>query len=175
MYNSNFECLREMIRDILVEDFVPKSPEAFLLKTLRSWYFKQFDFKTAYLNSLLNTDIYIYAPAGYSKHKSKSDPNKRVIYKLNRGLYGLKQAGRLWHIELSKTLKKIGYEKHDAFPSTFVKKNKKGTVINVIDLFVDDMIVSTMYENEMQKMSDFLSEHYKLKEIQADENGMQRF
>ena len=47
--------------------------------------------------------------------------------------------------------------------------------MSVIDLFMDDMIVSTMYENEMQKMSDFLSEHYKLKEIQADENGMQRF
>ena len=147
----------------------------FAQNVTRSWYFKQFDFKTAYLNSLLNTDIYIYAPAGYSKHKSKSDPNKRVIYKLNRGLYGLKQAGRLWHIELSKTLKKIGYEKHDAFPSTFVKKNMKGAVISVIGLFVDDMIVSTMYEDEMQKMSDFLSEHYKLKEIQADENGMQRF
>ena len=98
-----------------------------------------------------------------------------MIYKLNTGLYGLKQAGRLWHIELSKTLKNIGYEKHDAFPSTFVKKNKKGTVMSVIDLFMDDMIVSTMYANEMQKMSDFLSEHYKLKEIQADDNGMQRF
>ncbi len=147
----------------------------FAQNVTNGWFFKQFDFKTAYLNSLLNTEIYIYAPAGYSKHKSKSDPNKRVIFKLNRGLYGLKQAGRLWHLELSKTLAKIGYKRHDAFPSTFIKKGRNGQVICVIGLFVDDMIVSTKEKSEMQKLSNFLSEHYKLKEIQADEDGMQRF
>lgn len=85
------------------------------------WYFKQFDFITAYPNSFLDTDIYIYPPQGYAKNHKKYE-NKRVVYKLNRGLYGLKQAGRLWHAEISKTLKSLGYEKNDIFPSTFVKK-----------------------------------------------------
>mgnify|MGYP004712160269 FL=1 len=85
------------------------------------WYFKQFDFKTAYLNSFLDTDIYIYPPQGYAKNHRNYE-YKRVVYELNRGLYVLKQAGRLWHAEISKTLKSLGYEKNDIFPSTFVKK-----------------------------------------------------
>lgn len=76
----------------------------FAQNVTKRWFFKQYDFKTAYLNSLLNTEIYIYPPAGYSNQRINNDPNKRVIYKFNRGLYGLKQSGRLWHHELSTTL-----------------------------------------------------------------------
>lgn len=64
--------------------------------------------------------------------------------------------------------------KHDAFPSTFIKK-KGDVVIGIIGLFVDDMIVSTELESEMTLLSEFLSDHYKLKEIAPDENQMQRF
>lgn len=136
------------------------------------WYFKQFDFKTAYLNSQLNTEIYIHPPQGYLKQNT--DPAKRVIYQLKRGLYGLKQAGRLWHFEISKTLKNLGYSKHGAFPSTFVKK-KADEVISIIGLFVDDMIVSTKHLNTMTELSNSLQKFYQLKEIEADVNGMQRF
>lgn len=142
------------------------------LSATRRWYTKQFDFKTAYLNSKLDQEIYIYPPDGYP---TVSHPlNTRVIYKLNRGIYGLKQAGRLWHLELSKTLKKLGYVKHDAFPSTFILK-KDNKVICMIGLFVDDMIVSAQHPDTLTTLSKELSKVYKLKEISCDEDGMQRF
>ena len=136
------------------------------------WYFNQYDLKTAYLNSKLDEDIYIFPPSGYDT--PKVDKNKRVIYKLQRGLYGLKQAGRLWHLEISNTLIKFGYEKHDAFPSTFIKK-VKGKVVAIIGIFVDDMIVSTKNLKLMTELNQHLESLYKLKEITPDENNMQRF
>ena len=45
-----------------------------------------------------------------------------MVYKLNRGLYGLKPAGELWHVEISKTLKSLGYEKNHIFHQLSLKR-----------------------------------------------------
>jgi hypothetical protein len=139
----------------------------------KSWFFAQYDFNTAYLNARLDKEIYIFAPSGMADIPNVNK-NKRVIYRLRRGLYRLKQAGKLWHEEISKTLKHLGYSKHAVFPSTFIK-TKKGKVISIIGLFVDDMIVTTKTADEKKELADKLMKTYKMKEIVADENGMQRF
>ena len=59
------------------------------------WYFQQIDIKTAYLNSLIDTTLYITPPLGVTTRKYPK--GKRALYKLNKALYGLKQSGRLWH------------------------------------------------------------------------------
>ncbi|TID28241.1 hypothetical protein CANINC_002602, partial [Pichia inconspicua] len=94
------------------------------------WYFAQYDFKTAYLNSKLDKDIYIYSPQGIPYHSCKK--TERVIYKLKRGLYALKQAGRLCNIHISKSFEKLGYISHPAFPSTFIKRDKKSNIVSII-------------------------------------------
>lgn len=137
-----------------------------------NWYFRQFDFKTAYLNSKLLDDIYIYPPQGIETPKIGS--NKKVIYKLQRGIYGLKQAGRLWNEEITKTLKTLNYHQHKSFPSTFVKIQKQ-KVVAIIGLFVDDMIISTKYSKLIDEISTKLNKLYQMKSIEPDENGMQRF
>lgn len=144
----------------------------FSLAVNKKWYLHQYDFTTAYLNSVLDTDVYIYPPPGYATHKSKS--GKRVVYKLKRGLYGLKQAGRLWHATLSKTLKELGYENSTAFPSTFVLK-RNGKVKAVIGLFVDDMIFTAAKEGIIKSTIAALKSKYELKEIEKNDDGKNRF
>lgn len=138
------------------------------------WYFHQYDFTTAYLNSILDTDVYIYPPDGVNVSELKVPHGKRVVFKLNRGLYGLKQAGRLWHETLSTTLSEVGFEKSSAFPSTFIMKSK-GKTVALLGLFVDDMIFTANSESIIQKTIAALKENYLLKEIEANDEGVNKF
>ena len=49
---------------------------------------KQFDVETSFLNGRINEDIYMEQPVGYAKND--------LVCKLEKAIYGLKQAGREW-------------------------------------------------------------------------------
>lgn len=123
----------------------------------------------------METDVYISPPSGYTVDSPINVPSgKRVCFKLNRGLYGLKQSGRLWHETLKSTLadSKLGYKSLSAFPSTFVKCNKDTGKVEVISgLFVDDMIIAAAYDDLIDETIHELKSKYLLKEIFAGDNG----
>ena len=53
---------------------------------------RHIDIKGAYLNSVLEEDVYMKQPEGFV------EPGKdHMVCKLKKGLYGLKQLGRVWH------------------------------------------------------------------------------
>ena len=54
----------------------------------------QLDLKTAYLNATIFCELYVEQPEGFVV----SDENgEKVVCKLNKSLYGLKQSGRNWN------------------------------------------------------------------------------
>lgn len=63
---------------------------------------KQFDVKTAFLNGELQEDIYMEQPQGFSDGKDR-------VCKLQRSLYGLKQASRCWNQKFNKFIKLFGF------------------------------------------------------------------
>ena len=60
------------------------------------------DVKTAYLNAPIDCEIYLEQAEGFET--PNSDENQRLVYKLNKSLYGLKQSGRNWNMLLHKCL-----------------------------------------------------------------------
>nr|GEX62736.1 retrotransposon protein, putative, Ty1-copia subclass [Tanacetum cinerariifolium] len=62
------------------------------------------DVKTAFLNGHLSEDIYMMQPEGFLDPKH---PNK--VCKLQRSIYGLKQASRSWNKIFDKEIKKVGF------------------------------------------------------------------
>ena len=75
----------------------------------QDWEVEHVDVKSAYLNAPLKEEIYMKPPRGVLK-----PGQERKVLKLLKGLYGLKQAGRGWYMEMSKVLiNKIGF-KHSA-------------------------------------------------------------
>ena len=54
----------------------------------------QMDVKTAYLNAPIDCEIYMDQAEGF---ETPSGSNGRLVYKLNKSLYGLKQSGRNWN------------------------------------------------------------------------------
>ncbi|GJT63902.1 retrotransposon protein, putative, ty1-copia subclass [Tanacetum coccineum] len=63
----------------------------------------QMDVKTAFLNGRLNEDVYMVKPKGFVNLK-----HPRRVCKLQRSIYGLKQASRSWNKRFDEEIKKYG-------------------------------------------------------------------
>ena len=61
------------------------------ISTQNQWHVYQMDVKLAFLNGILEEEVYVDQPAGYTvkRHEDK-------VYKLKKALYGLKQAPQAW-------------------------------------------------------------------------------
>ena len=68
------------------------------------WKIHQMDVKSAFLNGVLEEEVYIEQPNGYVV-KGQEDK----VLKLKKALYGLKQAPRAWNSRIDKYLKENGY------------------------------------------------------------------
>ena len=78
----------------------------------------QMDVTTAFLNGHLTEEIYMKQPPGYEKEPGK-------VCRLKRSLYGLKQAARMWNIEMDGYLKLAGYKQCKTDPCVYMKTGLK--------------------------------------------------
>ena len=65
----------------------------------RGFKLYQMDVKSAFLNGLLQEEVYVEQPLGYEDERHLDH-----VYRLDKALYGLKQAPRAWYDRLSKFL-----------------------------------------------------------------------
>lgn len=78
------------------------------------------DISNAFLNGELDEEIYMKLPPGYEAITGVSCPPNSVC-RLNKSLYGLKQASRQWYKKLSSTLLGMGLKKSHDDHTLFVK------------------------------------------------------
>ena len=64
----------------------------------------QMDVKTAFLNGNIDEELYMVQPKGFVNHK---DVVK--VCKLQRSIYGLKQASRSWNLRFDEVIKGFGF------------------------------------------------------------------
>jgi hypothetical protein len=86
---------------------------------------KQFDVKTAFLYGNIDEILYMQQPDGYQ------DGTKRVC-KLNRSLYGLKQASRCWNQRFTSVLSRLGLHPTNADACVFTNGDPKNQLILAI-------------------------------------------
>ena len=81
------------------------------------------------------------------------DSNPRELYsiKLQRSLYGLKQAGRMWYNRLTKYLLKQGYNNDPICPCVFIKRYQSQFVIIIV--YVDDLNIIIIEGPEVPYLS----------------------
>jgi hypothetical protein len=65
----------------------------------------QMDVKSAFLNGVLEEEVYVRQPLGF-----ESEENPHRVYKMRKALYGLKQAPRAWYGRLRGFLFERGFE-----------------------------------------------------------------
>ena len=94
----------------------------------------------AYMNSDIDADIWVLPP---------KDPNeiffkKGTVFKLKKAIYGLKQAGRLWHELVHKMLVSLGFQTLKTEPCFYY--SVLGNVLTFIIVYVDDILLSSQSE-----------------------------
>ena len=68
-----------------------------------------------------------------------SSERANQVYKLNRSIYGLKQASKSWNIHFDETVKSFGFIKNVDEPYVY-KKNSESAIVFLI-LYVDDILL----------------------------------
>ena len=108
----------------------------------------QLDVKTAFLNGELEETVYMKQPPGYE------EGGPRVACRLQKAIYGLRQAPRAWHTKLKKELEAMGFVASAADPALWVKSGKAGVVYLLV--YVDDMLIATKSKEEMQRTKELV-------------------
>jgi len=93
----------------------------------------QMDVKSAFLNGLLNEEVYVSQPPGFEDIEYPDH-----VYQLKRALCGLKQVPRAWYERLSKFLLEKGFSRGNVDNTLFSKR--KGKDILLVQVYVDDII-----------------------------------
>ncbi|KAK1629526.1 hypothetical protein QYE76_003841 [Lolium multiflorum] len=100
----------------------------------RGWSLCQLDVQNAFLHGLLEEEVYMRQPPGFS------DPDRPDhICRLTKALYGLKQAPRAWHARLATALRAHGFTPSAADSSLFLLQ--KPAVTMYLLVYVDDIIL----------------------------------
>ena len=109
------------------------------------------DAKTAFLNGDIDEDIYIEIPEGVVINnedivhlgvgESESIKELDLVCKLEKSMYGTKQAPICWNKKIHSVLAdELGFERSSGDPCLYVKKSKEGVMI--IALYVDDLLLA---------------------------------
>jgi Reverse transcriptase (RNA-dependent DNA polymerase) len=82
---------------------------------------------------------------------------------LLKGIYGLKQAGRIWHQKLDKELQEMDFVKVWCDHSIWVYQKGDNKVI--IPVFVDDLTIASKSKEAVQTVKDELGKRFKLRDL----------
>ncbi len=132
------------------------------------WQCRTMDFTQAYLNAPLNETIYIKNPDGSTS-------------RLNKALYGLKQAGAEWGRTLKNHILKLDTWRQSEYDNClFFATEKTGAKIAVIAVYVDDLLITGSWEEEIARTQEHLLKEFEGKvekkpqsylRLQMDRNG----
>uniref|UniRef100_W8AQ86 Retrovirus-related Pol polyprotein from transposon TNT 1-94 n=1 Tax=Ceratitis capitata TaxID=7213 RepID=W8AQ86_CERCA len=110
------------------------------------------DIVAAYLNGELEETVYMLQPPMF-----KENENSNKVCRLKKALYGLKQAGREWNRKVTDILLRIGFKRCKSDTSVYIRRNGKN--VNIIGLYVDDMILACSSKSEMSGILRKLNEY----------------
>ena len=118
----------------------------------------QMDVVTAFLNGTLEENIYMQQPAGYIQ------PGKeKLVCKLKKSIYGLKQSPRCWNKAFKEYMESIGFKQSNADPCIFIKTEESEKII--VAVYVDDLIIATKTNEKMEEVKKSLSSRFKMKDL----------
>lgn len=83
------------------------------------------------------------------------------VCKLNRAIYGLKQAGRQWNKKLNDSLIGFGLKKSESDPCVFFCARKPLIIL----VYVDDMLILYEKSEDLREVRDYIQSKLNIKDI----------
>ena len=127
------------------------------LASMMKWDLHQMDVKTAFLNGVIEEEVYIEQPQGF-----EVEDRHTHVCKLKKALYGLKQDPRAWYERIDSFLSSMGFTKSKADPNLYLKVVEDKPVILL--LYVDDLFL-TRNEKQVMESKKKLAEEFEMKDL----------
>ncbi|GJS73432.1 retrovirus-related pol polyprotein from transposon TNT 1-94 [Tanacetum coccineum] len=115
----------------------------------------QMDVKSAFLNGVINEEVYVAQPPGFIDF---AKPN--YVYKLKKALYGLKQAPKAWYDRLKAFLIKHNYSMGMVDNTLFTKK--KDSNIIIVQIYVDDIIFGSTCQEMCDDFAKIMHDEFEM-------------
>ena len=115
------------------------------------------DISHAYLNGELEEEIYMKQPEGFEVGGSD------YVCKLQKSLYGLKQAGRVWNKLLHSVLSSMGFQRAQSDHGLYIYHKDKVQIF--VPVFVDDITLAGKDSSILDSIIKELSSHFKLRDL----------
>ena len=118
----------------------------------------QMDVKTTFLNGDIDETIYMVQP----KNFESGDP-KKMVCKLTKSIYGLKQASRQWYHKFHQVIISFGFEVNVVDNCVYQKFS--GSKFIFLVLYVDDILLATNDIGILNETKKFLSKNFEMKDL----------
>ncbi|KAK4847407.1 hypothetical protein QYF36_001527 [Acer negundo] len=118
----------------------------------------QMDVKTTFLNGSLDKSIYMMQPEGFIE---KSQEER--VCKLQKSIYGLKQAYRSWNIKFDQAMKGFGFIQNLNEPCVY--KRIKGDKLVFLILYVDDILLIGNDIGVLTSVKEWLAKQFDMKDL----------
>lgn len=143
----------------------------------------QLDIETAFLNGEIEEEIYMEKPDFLHEMlvliAKTEDNNSPIVLKakemlsklkckdtvccLQKAIYGLRQAGRQWHLKLDNKLRKLGLLPTNA--DACIYRARKGGKIMIIMTYVDDILIASDDQKWTENIKGELMRDFKVRDL----------
>ena len=125
------------------------------LAASEDWELHQMDVKSAYLNSPIDTTVYMRLPPGHGQEGK--------VARVKRGIYGLRQSGNLWHKTLTTAFTELNLTRSAVDHGVFYSHDNEGTTI--VCSSTDDFAIVASSPQRMSKLKAGLSQHFEMSDL----------
>jgi hypothetical protein len=112
----------------------------------------QMDMKSAFLNGVLEEEVYV-RPPGF-----ESEKYPHLVYKLRKALYGLKQAPSAWYGRLRGFLFERGFEMGKVDQTLFLLSQRRDILI--VQVYVDDIVFGGSSNSLVARFAEDMSREF---------------
>jgi hypothetical protein len=116
------------------------------------------DIKSTFLNENLTEDVYMTQPESFVDPK-----HVRKICKLQKSIYGLKQAYQSWNLCFDEVVKEFGFIKN--VEELCVYKKVSGSAVVFPVLYVDDILLIKNDISMMEVVKSSLRKNFSMKDL----------
>jgi hypothetical protein len=120
---------------------------------------RQADFGGAYLNGKLDVELYMTYPEGMTPK-----PGCNALRPVG-SLYGLKQSGRTWWIELGNGLEALGFNRAESNWGLYHRTCSKDRGPVILLAYVGDIVVAARSSEEIDEVKKGLSQRWKITDL----------
>lgn len=122
------------------------------------WEVHHMDVKSAFLNGVLTEEVYVQQPPGFA-----IDKDATKVLKLDKALYGLRQAPRAWNAKLDATLVSLGFTRCSLEHGVYRRGNSESFLL--VGVYVDDLVITGSNTGEIIEFKTQMKQMFEMSDL----------